>query len=159
MGKKNVLWVDEQTAGIQGLIEVLSLFEFDVTTIADASSAIEEIVANHATYCVIIIDVMLPCGCRTDLFPSVSTNDGLSTGAVLAEYLINGHGGGCPAVPDIKRKLIFLSGASISRINSITEACSKKHGIPYRRKGTSNDPVEFADFVARFCSSHGLAID
>ena len=148
----SILWVDDQSAGITRLADVLRMYGHTISIRSDATQALADLTLKHETYDVVIIDVMLPPGQRKDLFPNGVTDDGLSTGALLIDYLIEGKKGENEPLRGIGKKLIILSGASMERITQKIQLRVRKYEIPYKQKGIYNDVVEFAQFVEEFAA-------
>ena len=144
-----ILWIDEQLAGIRRFIDVLEIYGHSVVTKSNASDALVEVSANHERYQIVIVDVMLPAGDQKRYFPTGETDEGLSTGILLIDYMIKGKREEFDPIPGIEKKLVILSGASIERITTKIESTRKKYKIPYREKGVRNDVVEFAEFIEK----------
>jgi CheY-like chemotaxis protein len=147
-----ILWIDDQLAGIKRFIDVLEIYGHKIVTKLNASDALTEIQANHELYQVVIIDVMLPPGDQKTLFPNGETDEGLSTGILLIDYMIKGKRDEFDPIPNVEKKLVILSGASIERITAKIAFTRKRYKVPYREKGVRNDVVEFAEFIEKHAS-------
>ena len=139
-----IYFVDEDVSQMETWADILEMRGLETQIFRDADLAFNAL-CECTDAQLVFIDVMLAAASPSvgSRFPKGRTDDYLSTGLALLEDLAVQN----PAV--FPRRSVLLSHTGHKRILAkIDEAC-RQHGIPCWRKGSFNDPYDFATKTER----------
>ncbi|MFZ5739403.1 MAG: hypothetical protein ACOY6K_21255 [Pseudomonadota bacterium] len=135
------LWVDEDERIWAPERRLLTGLGFDVIAIGDASAALAKVqdgILNKVD--LIILDVMLLRGENDHVFSAEATQDGLTTGLILAREIAT-------LDPKLSPKMVFFTRATEETLVSLTRATAADLGMHFLAKGPRTQGRNFVNWL------------